>query len=168
VPDTNEVQLGLIQEVGGVLGQAKIRWWLRGGWAIDFHLGRVTRRHDDVDLVTWLRHRGRIRRLLLAAGFREVGGYRPPQLVVEKFGEEVSFLFITRHDRQIVVPGYESWPFRPGVFSRRTACFRGVQARLVSARELLAEKQEYHEWSGRPLRSKDHDSIVLLQTIIRS
>lgn len=168
MPDSNEVQLGLIQEVGRVLGQAKIRWWLRGGWAIDFHLGRFTRRHDDVDLVTWLRHRERIRRLLLAAGFREVAGYRPPQLVVEKFGEEVSFLFIAHHDRQIVVPGYEPWPFRPGVFSPRAACFKGVQARLVSADELLYEKQRHHEWSGRPLRSKDHDSIALLQMMLRT
>jgi hypothetical protein len=162
------VQLGLIQEVGRVLDRAKIGWWLRGGWVIDFHLGRFTRRHDDVDLVTWLRHRERIRRLLLADGFREVSGYRPPQLVVERFGEEVSLLFIAHHKRQIVVPGYESWPFRPGAFPRRAACFKGVQAPLVSAEELLFEKQHHHEWSGRPLRSKDYGSIVLLQMILRS
>jgi hypothetical protein len=60
---SNQLQLELIEEIGSLLDRAAIRFWLRGGWALDFHLGRATRRHADVDLVTWLRHRARIRRL---------------------------------------------------------------------------------------------------------
>jgi hypothetical protein len=26
------------------------RYWLFGGWAVDFHAGRVTRDHADIDL----------------------------------------------------------------------------------------------------------------------
>lgn len=28
-----------------------IRWWLAGGWALDLHLGRTTRHHEDTDVV---------------------------------------------------------------------------------------------------------------------
>ena len=27
-----------------------IDYWLFGGWAVDFHVGQVTRSHDDLDL----------------------------------------------------------------------------------------------------------------------
>jgi serine/threonine-protein kinase len=64
-----ETQLSLIRELADLLGKAHLRFWLRGGWAVDFLLGEITRRHSDIDLVTWLRHRQRIRRTLLDAGF---------------------------------------------------------------------------------------------------
>ncbi|NQX62193.1 nucleotidyltransferase domain-containing protein [Paenibacillus qinlingensis] len=37
---------------------------MRGGWAIDFLLGRVTRLHKDLDLVTWVRHREELEQVL--------------------------------------------------------------------------------------------------------
>lgn len=39
-----------IAEVSDLLGGAQLRWWIAGGWAIDLHLGRVTRRHGDIDV----------------------------------------------------------------------------------------------------------------------
>src|SRR5918997_1486664 len=57
-----ETQLSLIRELADLLGKAHLRFWLRGGWALDFHAGRVTRPHKDVDLITWTRHRARLRR----------------------------------------------------------------------------------------------------------
>jgi hypothetical protein len=35
--------------VAGAFGSFKGPWWISGGWAIDLHLGRVTRAHHDVD-----------------------------------------------------------------------------------------------------------------------
>jgi Aminoglycoside-2''-adenylyltransferase len=159
------VQLELIEEIDRLLGASAIRFWLRGGWALDFHLGRVTRQHADIDLVAWLRHRERIRRLLTCHGFSEVAGYPHPQLVLEKRGGEASFIFIARHEGQIVVPGYEAWPFRPGAFPASEKTLRGVRARVVSIEELLHEKLHHEEWSGRPLRPKDYESIALLRTL---
>ena len=63
-------QLRLIAEIESVLRSARIRFWLRGGWALDFLIGRVTRQHSDIDLVTWRRHASRIERLLVEAGYR--------------------------------------------------------------------------------------------------
>lgn len=150
-----------------MLGRARIRFWVRGGWALDFHVGRVTREHADIDVVTWLRHRERIRRLLMGRGFSVVAGYREPQLVLEKSGEEVSFLFIARRGGEIVVPGYEEWPFQPGAFPAAPKSLAGVGCRLVSVGELLHEKLHHEQWSGRPPRPKDLESIELLRELSR-
>jgi hypothetical protein len=164
--ESNRIQLDLIGEIARLLDHARIRFWLRGGWALDFHLGRVTREHADTDLVTWLRHRERIRLLLTDHGFALVPGYPEPQLVLEKRGQEASFLFIARIDGAIVVPGYESWPFPRGAFPDRRKTLGHVSARVVSPEELLHEKLHYEQWSGRPLRAKDDESIELLRSLV--
>ncbi len=39
-----------VLEVAGVLREFRRPWFVAGGWAIDFFLGRVTRAHEDVDV----------------------------------------------------------------------------------------------------------------------
>jgi hypothetical protein len=46
-------QLAMIAEVVGIAGAAGVMIWLRGGWALDFYLGNVTRDHTDIDFFTW-------------------------------------------------------------------------------------------------------------------
>jgi hypothetical protein len=36
-------------EVARALSRLRAPWFIAGGWAIDLHLGRVTRAHDDID-----------------------------------------------------------------------------------------------------------------------
>jgi hypothetical protein len=43
-------QLAALADVGERLGDGGFEYWLFGGWAVDFHLGTVTREHDDIDL----------------------------------------------------------------------------------------------------------------------
>lgn len=92
-------------------------------------------------------------------------GYREPQLVLEKHGEEVSFLFIARDQGQIVVPGYAAWPFDSRAFPAAPKTLAGVSCRVVSVQELLHDKLHHQEWSGRPLRPKDRESIELLRSL---
>jgi hypothetical protein len=51
-----------------------IDYWLFGGWAVDFHAGRVTRAHDDLDVAVWMRERDRIASLLSADGWQQTSG----------------------------------------------------------------------------------------------
>lgn len=34
-----------------LLADVACRWWIAGGWALDLHVGRQTRHHDDIDVV---------------------------------------------------------------------------------------------------------------------
>jgi len=54
---TSARQLHLLGELAELLGGRDVPFWLRGGWALDFLLGAVTRRHADIDLVAWLSDR---------------------------------------------------------------------------------------------------------------
>lgn len=38
-------------EVTDLLSGATCPWWIAGGWAIDLHLGRQTRPHEDIDVL---------------------------------------------------------------------------------------------------------------------
>lgn len=55
-----DAQLALIAEVAAVCGALGIDCWLRGGWAMDFYLGRVTREHSDVDWLLWVEDADRL------------------------------------------------------------------------------------------------------------
>jgi hypothetical protein len=48
-------ELKAVLDVARALGHFRAPWWIAGGWAIDLHLGRVTREHHDVDVLI-LRH----------------------------------------------------------------------------------------------------------------
>jgi hypothetical protein len=73
----NARQLALIAEFVALCQEASIQCWLRGGWAMDFFLGRVTREHEDIDLFVWAKDAGTLARELEQAGFREVEGPPP-------------------------------------------------------------------------------------------
>jgi len=43
-------ELKPLLDAATALGRLRAPWWVAGGWAIDLHLGRVTRAHHDVDV----------------------------------------------------------------------------------------------------------------------
>jgi Aminoglycoside-2''-adenylyltransferase len=47
-----------------------VELWLRGGWAMDFFLGRGTRDHHDIDWFAWATDAPVITAQLLERGFR--------------------------------------------------------------------------------------------------
>ena len=53
-------QLHALGEVTALLESNALDYWLFGGWAVDFHVGRITREHADVDLAVWREHEDRV------------------------------------------------------------------------------------------------------------
>jgi hypothetical protein len=51
--DATEEQLAAIEQMHRQFTTNGIEYWLFGGWAVDFHAGRVTRAHADIDLAVW-------------------------------------------------------------------------------------------------------------------
>jgi hypothetical protein len=161
----NQRQLTLLREIDYFLGTARMRYWLRGGWALDFLLGETTREHGDIDLVTWKRHRSRIHQIFQEHGFAEVDS-TASYLQVQKEGETVSILFIVRRpDGAIATTGFESGvplfcndkPLRDPV--RRLS---DIECRVISVEGQIREKQETPGWIGRPAREKDLRALEAL------
>src|SRR4051812_38518760 len=63
-------QLAAIDSLHAALAAAAIDYWLFGGWAVDFWVGRTTRDHNDIDAAVWRRDYDKIRAALLAAGWQ--------------------------------------------------------------------------------------------------
>jgi len=66
---SSDSDLAAIESLGRLLDAAKIEYWLFGGWAVDFWVGRVTRPHDDIDVAAWRRDYDAIQKVLTAGGW---------------------------------------------------------------------------------------------------
>jgi len=130
----NEGQLSALAHVGALLDEARLDYWLFGGWAVDFYTGWVTRRHDDIDLAVWLADLSRIAELLECAGWRhapeadEDGGTG-----YERDGVRLELTFLVRaEDGRVAIPlrsGRAVWP--EGAFGDGARELDGVHARLI-------------------------------------
>jgi hypothetical protein len=136
-------QLAAIAELDQLLTQHRLPYWLFGGWAVDFHLGRVTREHADIDLVVWLADRSRLAALLSDARWShrpDVGedGYT----CYHRRGVRLEIAFLSRdgegHIYTRLETGRGEWP--PDSFGTAVAQLDGVHASLVSRESLVIDK----------------------------
>ena len=158
-------QLRLLGEIADALTDVRIPFWLRGGWALDFLLGRVRTEHADIDLVAQLEDSDAIREALTARGFQCVAEEPHVALEFEKEGESIQVLLVDWNASGVlVVHGFESWPFPEDALGepRRLG---NVVCRTLTPDALLYEKETYEANKGRPPREKDLASIELLRRL---
>jgi len=161
------VQLALLRELAQLLGRARVRFWLRGGWALDFHAGRITSDHGDIDLVARFGQRSRIRKLLEENGYRVVQLGELASIHFSKRGQDIGLAFIrTDQMARTITPGREFWIWPDDAFSNRRHTLHGISCRAMSIASLLEEKESYERYSGRPLREKDFVSMKLLRSLL--
>lgn len=135
--------LTALRSVHALCEEAGLEYWLFGGWAVDFHAGRVTRAHDDLDIAVWLRDLPRIAALLEQVGWshapdpEEDGGTG-----YERGGVRLELTFLVgKDDGTVVVPLREHeapWPVDAFPGDDRTLL--GVEARLVGLGALRTQK----------------------------
>ena len=156
-------QLAALGEVLRAFDREGIEAWLFGGWAVDFHLGRVTREHADLDLAVWEEYVPRIAALL------EVGGWlHAPEpgedgyTGYERGGVRLELAFLVRvEDGPIFTPtstGFASWA--DGAFGDEVGELAGIRARLIGRAALREEKSALH--SDPTAAAKDRADITTL------
>ena len=138
-----DAQLQTIGRLHRVLSRQGIDYWLFGGWAVDFHAGRVTRAHADVDVAVWDADLDRVRRLLEDDGWRHVpesgeDGYTG----YERGDVRLELAFLAQDDGGTVYTplreGRGDWP--AGSFGDDEAEVGGVVARVVGLSALIEDK----------------------------
>jgi hypothetical protein len=67
-------RLALIAQTLAAARREGIPLWLRGGWAMDFFLGEVTREHGDIDWFARTRDAVPLAELLRGLGYTPVPG----------------------------------------------------------------------------------------------
>ncbi|MCX5196169.1 aminoglycoside adenylyltransferase [Streptomyces sp. NBC_00249] len=159
-------QLGMIAEVRG-LG---IEVWLRGGWAMDFWLGEVTREHEDVDWFAWADDGARLRERLVALGY-EVRRADDQQLDLVRDGEEQSFAFVAPGPAGAVVAAGGPWAgtaWPAGTLPEaEPGRLGGLECPVVSPGAQIEIKRMMPVWvPGRPRRPKDAEDIARLEAAL--
>ena len=59
----------MVGSASDALDGAGLEHWFFGGWAVDLWVGRLTRPHEDIDVLVWRRDEGRIHEVLQEAGW---------------------------------------------------------------------------------------------------
>jgi hypothetical protein len=61
--------LSMVASAAGALDAAELEHWFFGGWAVDLWVGRLTRPHDDIDVLVWRRDEALVHQALQGAGW---------------------------------------------------------------------------------------------------
>ncbi|MFG1715738.1 nucleotidyltransferase domain-containing protein [Micromonospora sp. NPDC049203] len=161
-------QLGAIREVVDVADAAGIEVWLRGGWAMDFHLGEVTRPHVDVDWYCWRRDAAPLADRLGALGWRP--DPRMPtetQLDLLRGDVELSFAYLDRDADGRVVVGAGPWAgtlLPDGMLSGPPGRIGAFTAPVISVGAQIEFKEMFPVWMPeRPRRAKDAADLARLR-----
>lgn len=138
-----ERQLAALAQLGALLDRCGFEHWLFGGWAVDFHVGAVTREHSDIDVAVWARDAGALASLLQIEGWRhepepgEDGGTG-----YMRGGVRVELTYLARdHAGRILVPLRDRavlWSEEP--LGNEMLELQGVRARVVTLHVLRTGK----------------------------
>ena len=167
---TNARQIALLGEIDAFLREARIRYWLRGGWALDFILGELTRTHGDIDMVTWKRHEARLQRAFQEHGFSQTQARPGTQLNFEKDGVDIQVTLVLRARGSIWLAGFAAptdspcWPEAAMDGPLYELC--GLNCRVISAAGQLREKEMTPEWLGRRHREQDIQDMETLRRLL--
>jgi hypothetical protein len=157
-----DTQLEAIRQLHRAFDDARVPYWLFGGWAVDFHVGRRTRPHADVDVAVWLHDLERVRGLLQNGGWR-ASTDRPGDgyVTFERDGVQLDIAFLAEDDDgTIYTPsdrGRGDWPSES--FGADVATMDGVEAHVVRRAALIADKSEPH---GPEAAAKDEADVDVL------
>jgi hypothetical protein len=166
--ENTQSQLNVLREIDDICSSLSASFWLRGGWAIDFLLGKVTRIHSDLDLVSLQHHRTEIEQALVNAGYQ--------QIPVSKFqtdflkdGVDISFVFVeVTNEGRIFAFGIPDWKWRSDALQTQLFQLQGNSVKVLSPKMLLEEKLVYEEGTGRKPRPKDFESMRIIREIIET
>ncbi|WP_041832844.1 nucleotidyltransferase domain-containing protein [Actinoplanes sp. N902-109] len=161
-------QLSVIEQIVRVTTAAGLDVWLRGGWAMDFFLGEVTRPHVDIDFFCRATDADRLAGLLHGLGCRDDPG--PPAAQQRDFrtpaGVEISFALLTFDPQGCPTVGGgpyagERWP--SDLLDGPPGFLGGVECRIVAPRAQIEIKRMMPVWvPGMRRRAKDAEDIARL------
>ena len=156
-----------------MLTAADVPVWLFGGWGLDARIGRVTRRHGDVEFWVSRPDQVRSRTALIDAGATALAT-QPPEEACEFVWDHVEFstaYFDCRPDGTFAqLQGrYSDWALPADSFGAGAGLLDGVPVPAMSVAGMLAMKEQFPTLrNGRPWRDKDIEDIAVLRRLLAS
>jgi hypothetical protein len=135
--------LAALGSAARALDSAELEHWFFGGWAVDVWVGRLTRPHDDIDVLVWRRDEPRVHEALCEAGWLHMP--TPEDVVGTNYVRdeyELQLTFAVPGDEGGVVVPVADQPIvlslGPLTFARRT--LGDVTVRVLTLEMMLAIK----------------------------
>jgi Aminoglycoside-2''-adenylyltransferase len=166
---TEDAQLGAIGHLHDLLGRLGIPYWIFGGWAVDFHAGRVTRDHADIDMAVWFSDLERVKGALHQEHWEvAVDSLEYGYLELHHGPMRLDLTFLARNETtgEVYTPlpeGRGSWA--EGAFGDDVAELEGVRARVVRLDSLISDKSE--DRSDPVTAMKDRADLDVLNSLHR-
>ncbi|GHO59179.1 nucleotidyltransferase domain-containing protein [Ktedonobacter robiniae] len=164
----NSRQLILLQEILTLCETKAISIWVRGGWAVDFALGQITREHEDIDLFAWAKDAERLVETLEQAGFSLQQG--PPPEAQRDFTKDeesiqVALVGLNETGELIVAGGPAAgslWP--QGMLGSHRGQIGETVCLIVNPLVQIELKEQYPVWRpDLPHLPKHADDIARLR-----
>jgi hypothetical protein len=156
-------QLAAIARLDASFKGAGVAYWLFGGWAVDFHVGRVTREHADIDIAVWQSDVAQVGSLLANDGWIDVSppdsdGYNS----YERGAIRLDVAVLARDSDGIVytplLAGRGEWPVAS--FGADVRNLAATTAHVVRRASLIADKSEVRD--DEAAAAKDAADIAVL------
>ncbi|GFZ78090.1 nucleotidyltransferase domain-containing protein [Nesterenkonia alkaliphila] len=169
--DLAQRQLAAIAEFSAAARELNRSLWLRGGWAVDFILGRISRSHRDVDWFAESKDADALVDLLRQLGWTEVArAPREQQRDLVKGDLDFGIALIRLKDGQPFVGGGpyggENWPATMISESRRCQ-LHGAEADVIGIEAQIEIKKMTPTWVPHLCRrQKDLTDIMLLKSAL--
>ncbi len=170
ISNTNQKQLYIIRNLKHLFEESNIRFWLIGGWGIDFLAGRITREHEDIDII--INQNDYFRALeLLRYNFSitEYIEFTKIKVLIKNIKLDICFyvehsdeLFIDldRKDENFYPTPYDSFPLE---FQK----LHNLTCRTVSWSAQYVAKEGYYYFCKNKKRAKDiSDLKIICENII--
>ena len=165
---STEYERGLeaLRSASSALDAADLEHWFFGGWAVDLWVGRLTRPHDDIDVLVWRHDEARVHDALGTAGWQHTP--TSEDLVGTDYARDGYDLQLT-----FVVPGAEGGvvvpvPDQPIVLSTGPLAFARRDLGEASVRVLTLEMMLAIKSTPRPDEAgggKDRADLVALRAV---
>ena len=150
-------QLAAIRDVHSVFEAARLDYWLFGGWAVDFYVGRVSRPHDDIDIAIWHSDFDRIAALLAEDGWVHVPSTEDNSGTGFVRGDvRLEPTFLVRGDDGLVciLLNEGAVPWDQGGFGAELRELKGVTARVMGLEQLTVGKSVPREDTKEALKDR--------------
>jgi hypothetical protein len=172
--ETNDVeeQLAAISEVVAMARDRDVSLWLRGGWAMDFFLGRITRAHADIDWFVLADEGARLATVLMERGFRDVGRVPAEQqidLIRHRVEHSFAFIRLSGDGEALVAAGpWAGEPYPVGMLSGPIGRIGAVAVPVIAPVAQIEIKEMMPTWNPRlRRRQQDIDDIAAIRSKLR-
>ncbi len=168
ISNKNKKQIKIIKDLKYICDQKSLKFCILGGWGIDALLGRITREHNDIDIITDYQD-FKLYRSLIHEFADEIIEDSEVRLWFYKRGIKCDTRFYQKLKNGELIMDLDRndplvYPTPPDSFPDRfNGKLPGIEIRAVSWSFHYTAKEGYHCYIDVPLREKDKKDLELIR-----